>query len=161
RGDDEMSAMEREESETLIVEAPPETEEEADTPGRVAENLLDRLLYKGVLPRYAFPTDVVAFHVFDREASTSYRPEYQYAPSQGLAAALPQYAPGKEVWIDGRLWRSGALYSPMHEDRYLAWDARRLYFECEICSYAKTRGRDEAERGQVEDCPACGTEDSF
>lgn len=33
---------------------------------RSQANLLDRLLYKGVLPRYAFPTDIVAFHVFDR-----------------------------------------------------------------------------------------------
>src|ERR1041385_8785651 len=29
------------------------------------ERLLDRLLYKGVLPRYAFPTDVATFYVFD------------------------------------------------------------------------------------------------
>ena len=29
--------------------------------------LLDRLFAKGVLPRYAFPTDVVNFHVFSGE----------------------------------------------------------------------------------------------
>ena len=42
-------------------------------PGRdpASENLLDRLLYKAVLPRYAFPTDVAAFHVFDQDRSTS------------------------------------------------------------------------------------------
>ena len=38
-----------------------------ERPGRdpAAESLLDRLLYKGVLPRYAFPTDIATFHVFD------------------------------------------------------------------------------------------------
>ena len=44
-----------------------ETQEEQgeEVPGRnpASENLLDRLLYKAVLPRYAFPTDVAAFHV--------------------------------------------------------------------------------------------------
>ena len=53
-----------------MVDAPDETEEEKANTRRVVENLLDRLLYKGVLPRYAFPTDVVSFYVFDRDRST-------------------------------------------------------------------------------------------
>lgn len=144
-----------------VVEAQPETDEERPGARRVVENLLDRLLYRGVLPRYAFPTDVVSFHVFDRDRSTRFRPEFQYAPSQGLPAALTQYAPGKEVWIDGKLWRSGALYSPMSSDRFEAWQQRRLYFECSVCRYAATRDFDAAERGQVENCPACGSESTF
>src|SRR5262249_26278870 len=52
---------------------------------RARSNLLDRLLYKGVLPRYAFPTDVVSFHIFDEDRSTSFRPVFQYEPSQGLS----------------------------------------------------------------------------
>ena len=35
---------------------------------------------------------------------------------QGLPVALSQYAPGKEVWIDGRLWTSGAIFSPMPDE---------------------------------------------
>src|SRR5581483_8548402 len=130
-------------------------------PNRGAVNLLDRLLYKGVLPRYAFPTDVVAFHVFDRERSTRFRPEYQYAPSQGLPVALSQYAPGKRVWVDGREWSSGALYSPMFADRFRAWRERQLYFECTVCHYARTETYDNAERGEMRDCPACGAENAF
>jgi ATP-dependent helicase YprA (DUF1998 family) len=154
-------AAEEPAEETLVVEAPPEVEEEIDTPNRLAENLLDRLLYKGVLPRYAFPTDVAAFHVFDLERSSAYRTEYRYAPSQGLPAALTQYAPGKEVWIDGKLWRSGAIFSPMRGERSNAWHSRRLYLECEVCGYAETRPTEDGERGQTEDCPACGSEDRF
>lgn len=159
--DAEPSEAEELEGETLIVEAPPQEEEEIDTPSRVAEKLLDRLLYKGVLPRYAFPTDVVAFHVFDRGASTRFRPQFQYSPSQGLPTALSQYAPGKEVWIDGKLWKSGALYSVMREDRDAAWERRRIYFECSVCGYALTKSAEDAVRGQIEGCPACRTEDSF
>ena len=87
-------------------EASPEAQEELgdEAPGRdPGENLLDRLLYKAVLPRYAFPTDVAAFYVFDQVRSTRYRASFRYTPSQGLATALSQYAPGKEVWIDSKL----------------------------------------------------------
>ena len=121
-----------------------------------SEKLLDRLLYKAVLPRYAFPTDVAAFHVFDQERSTRYRPAFRYTPSQGLATALSQYAPGKEVWIDGKLWTSGALYSPFSNDRYDAWQNRRLYYECNVCHYALTAPMSEGEMGETRDCQACG-----
>ena len=144
-----------------IADGAAEEGEERGSPRRVADNLLDRLLYKGVLPRYAFPTDVVSFYVFDRERSTPFRPEYRYAPSQGLPAALTQYAPGKEVWIDGKLWTSGALFSPMSSDRYQAWQGRQLYFECTVCHYAQTEKHDQSEVGRTRDCPACGSGDRF
>ena len=145
----------------IFAEVQAEVGEETGRTGDAKENLLDRLLYKGVLPRYAFPTDVVAFHVFDGEASSAYRPVFQYAPSQGLPVALSQYAPGKEVWIDGKLWTSGALYSPMPSDRFRAWKDGRYYFECDVCRYAMTEARANAERDEMRDCPACGAEARF
>ena len=154
-------ATETDDEDATVVDAPAEEGEERGTPGRVVEKLLDRLLYKGVLPRYAFPTDVVSFYVFDRERSTRFRPEYRYAPSQGLSIALTQYAPGKEVWIDGKLWTSGALYSPMSDDRFQAWQGRRLYFECSVCHYARTETYGEAARGELRDCPACSSVGTF
>ncbi len=133
-------------------------EEGEEQPGRdpASENLLDRLLYKGVLPRYAFPTDVASFHVFDPDRSTYYRPAFRFTPSHGLPVALSEYAPGKEVWIGNKLWTSGAIYSPMRTDRYQAWLARRLYYECRYCHYAKTIELSEGTRGETKDCEACG-----
>ena len=138
-------------------------EEGEEGPGRdpASENLLDRLLYKGVLPRYAFPTDVATFHVFDQEHSTYYRPAFRFTPSQGLPVALSQYAPGKEVWIKNKLWSSGAIYSPMRKERYRAWQARRLYYECRYCRYAQTVSLEDGARGECKDCNACGSEASF
>ncbi len=143
------------------LEAPEEEGEER--PGRdpASENLLDRLLYKGVLPRYAFPTDVASFHVFDPDRSTHYRPAFRFTPSQGLPVALSQYAPGKEVWIGSKLWTSGAVYSPMRNDRYRAWLARRFYYECRYCHYARTATLDEGTRGETKDCEACGGVGTF
>lgn len=143
------------------LEAPDEEGEER--PGRdpASENLLDRLLYKGVLPRYAFPTDVASFHVFDPDRSTYYRPAFRFTPSQGLPVALSQYAPGKEVWIGSKLWTSGAVYSPMQNDRYRAWMTRRFYYECRNCHYAKTTPLDDGTRGETKDCEACGGTGTF
>ncbi|MEX2374326.1 MAG: DEAD/DEAH box helicase [Dehalococcoidia bacterium] len=129
-------------------------------PGDNIENLLDRLLYKGILPRYAFPTDVVTFHVFSPE-SNRFRPKYKYSPSQGLAAALSQYAPGKTVHIDGSDYRSGAIYTPNPDERRQAWDHRFLYFECGDCGYAKLVDRDKAPKGGRLRCDACGGGDSL
>ena len=139
----------------------PETqaEEGEETPRHdpSSEYLLDRLFYQGVLPRYAFPTDVASFHVFDRERSTSYRPSFQFSPSQGLGLALSQYAPGKEVWIANKLWTSGAIYSPVQGKRYHAWQNRRLYYECQVCHFAKTEPFDSEAVSEVRDCVACGS----
>lgn len=144
------------------AEVPDEEGEEQTGRDPNAQTLLDRLLYKGVLPRYAFPTDVATFHVFDSERSTRFRPEFQFTPSQGLSVALSQYAPGKEVWVANKLWTSGAIYSPMKSERFKAWESRRFYYECSVCHYAKTeedlRG---GTRNMVMDCPACKNTGTF
>jgi ATP-dependent helicase YprA (DUF1998 family) len=144
-----------------IQEIPAEPNDEAPPADTLQTNLLDRLLYKGVLPRYAFPTDVATFYVFDKDRSNSFRPEFLFSPSQGLSVALSQYAPGKEVWIAGKKYTSGAIYSPIKSDRYEAWDTRRLYYECSVCQYAKSIERKDGERGERLDCPACGENGSF
>ena len=149
------------EDEEVEAEGPAEDGAQLPSEARSQTNLLDRLLYKGVLPRYAFPTDVVSFHVFDRNKSERFHTEFLYAPSQGLDVALSQYAPGKVVWIDNKEWTSGAIYAPMHSDRFKAYKQRWLYFECQICHYAMHLPPTKAERGEERDCPACGAEGKF
>jgi len=122
----------------------------------VPAELLDYLLYKGVLPRYAFPTDVANFHIFDEPNSTHFRPQFLYTPGQGLAIALTQYAPGREVWVDKKLWRSGAIYSPFQGERQHAWDTRRVYLACDNCGFAETLQG--ATPGDVQPCRACGAD---
>jgi hypothetical protein len=143
------------------VELPAETGEERPSGDALQENLLDRLLYKGVLPRYAFPIDVATFFVFDEANSRRGRPAFRFTPSQGLAVALSQYAPGKEVWIANRRYRSGAMYSPLKGERSRAWHQKKLYYECRNCRYASTQSLAEGHRGETLDCPACGTRDAF
>lgn len=142
-----------------------EVDSDQDDSGRVVDpstdKLLDRLLYRGVVPRYAFPTDVVAFHVFNRDLSTPFRPVIDYAPSQGLVMALSQYAPNKQLWINGKQYTSKAIYSPYRVDRDTAWGKRRLYFECGVCSHAKTEDYVKEREGATENCPACSAPNAF
>ncbi len=134
-----------------------ELPQQASSPGK----LLDRLLYCGKLPRYAFPTDVATFHVFDRDRSTRFRHIMRFAPSQGLPIALTQYAPGKQVWISGKCYTSGAIYSVMPDERFQAWESKRVYMECSDCGFARTFSLSEASRGETRDCHACGGEGTF
>ena len=136
-------------------------EEGDEQPKLNITTLLDRLLYCGKLPRYAFPTDVATFHVFDRDRSSPFRPVMRYAPQQGLAIALSQYAPGKQVWIAGKCYTSGAIYSVMPDERYNAWNARQRYLECTRCGFAKTEGIEKVDLGDIRDCPACLAESKF
>ena len=143
------------------TEDAPEQGEEQSQQSWNSGKLLDRLLYCGILPRYAFPTDVATFHVFDQARSTSFRPIMRFAPSQGLSVALSQYAPGKQVWISGKCYTSGAIYSPMRDERFEAWTAKRIYMECSDCGFARTFETTEVDRGEIRDCEACGGDDSF
>ncbi len=144
-------------------ELPPELDPQPDNDALVdaaADNLLDRLLYWGVLPRYAFPTDVAPFYVFSPK-STAYRVKMEFAPSQGLNIALSQYAPNKQIWIKNKQYTSRAIYSPYREDRRNAWGKRRLYFECSRCGHAMTDVYDKDRRGEKITCEACKTPQSF
>jgi hypothetical protein len=161
-GGDKFEKREDDDAGDEQSEAPDEVGEEAPPDKVLTGTLLDRLLYKGVLPRYAFPTDVATFNVFDIERSTEYRPVMRFAPSQGLPVALSQYAPGKQVWISGKCYTSGAIYAPMAEDRFDAWQNRRLYRECTECHFAQTVKIDEGiKKDDVADCYACGAEGTF
>lgn len=143
------------------VEVEPELGEDESRSTEKIGTLLDRLLYCGKLPRYAFPTDVATFHVFDPDRSSHFRPVMRFAPSQGLPIALSQYAPSKQVWIAGKCYTSGAIYSVMPDERFSAWKARRRYLECRRCGFAKTYPIAEADAGEIRDCEACGAEQTF
>ena len=123
------------------------------------EKLLDRLFDQGVLPRYAFPTDVVTFHVFDPAASTDRRAVLKYSPQLGLNQALSSYAPGREVWVNGERHYSFAIWTPFkRRDCWQAWFSMKIYFECDYCGYTRVEERSEQHYvDQVLDCPACGS----
>lgn len=150
-----------EDDEARYLELPAQQDDERPANRFSEKSLLDTLLYKGVLPRYAFPTDVATFHVFDVENSTRYRPKLRFAPSQGLAIALSQYAPDRQVWIAGKCYTSGAIYSPISSERYQQWRDRKLHLECSRCGFAFTRELNQGlDVRQRINCDACEGQDT-
>jgi hypothetical protein len=133
-----------------------EMEDTSDDDHGIVDNgkLLDRLFDAGLLPKYAFPTDVATFSVFE-DATDPWNPKRRYSPQQGLNAALSQYAPGHEVWVDGKRYLSLGLYSERDEDRIAAYKARQLYFQCQVCNYADLKDLKDGYPEQTRDCPAC------
>jgi len=161
--DDESSKDGKEPDEEVDVDAGEnglEEGEERPTIGAAPATLLNRLLYFGVLPRYAFPTDVATFTVFD-ERSNSFRHIARFSPSQSLPIALSQYAPGKEVWIANKCYTSAAIYSPIRSERTRAFKERMTYRECSTCGFAETRDVSVVPKGTVSNCIACGDTDTF
>lgn len=131
-------------------------EDSGDDDHSVLDNgkLLDRLFDAGLLPKYAFPTDVATFSVFE-EATDPWNPKRRYSPQQGLNAALSQYAPGHEVWVDGKRYLSLGLYSERDDERIAAYKARKLYYQCQVCNYADLKDLKDGYPEQTRDCPAC------
>ena len=129
--------------------------ETEDSP-RDVDVLLDRLFDKSLLPSYAFPTDVVSMHVFNMDLSRQKaKPMIRYAPQQGLTQALSSYAPGKEVYIDGKRHFSFAIWSPYPDEREEAWERRQLYYEC-ACGHVEIKPyTSKEEEGEILDCDGC------
>ncbi len=92
------------------------------------EYLLRELAAKAFLPGYGFPTDVVNFDnnniqdylrekknfktkAQEREDNVS---RYRDLPSRNLAIAIREYAPGAEIVLDGRVFRSGGVSLHWH-----------------------------------------------
>ena len=150
-------------AETVAEQAGVDRSEGAPEGGLDPEKLLDRLFDRGVLPRYAFPTDVVTFHVFDQTASTERRAVLKYSPQLGLNQALSSYAPGREVWVNGERHYSFAIWTAFkRRECWQAWYGMKIYFECDRCGYACVEPRSKDHYlGQALDCPACGSPGSL
>jgi ATP-dependent helicase YprA (DUF1998 family) len=139
-----------------------EDEEDEEGDGELAtgqHSLLGRLLYHGVLPKYAFPTDLIAFHVFEAtnglgQRAKDVRDRVRYAPQRALPLALSEYAPGRTVFIDGRRWTSRALYSPIRGAVQLALREQQFIRTCAVCGYARLGAS--AGEGDHVPCPSCG-----
>lgn len=118
----------------------------------------------GFIPSYSFPKNVVNFYVEkDSERGKSAPKEIQYAPERDLSIALSEYAPGRFVTIDKKIYKSGGIYANPHPKGYERNQAA-FYFEngdyrkniivCRECNWFGNK-TDETDNGH---CPYCGAE---
>lgn len=115
--------------------------------------LLEFLFSKGLLPSYAFPTDLASFlieKVEDRKVKILEKPQ------QAIATALSEYAPGRLVVVNKKTYRTGGVTSdvlPTEYDRaaQLFDDPLRIRY-CSRCSYLSELVEPDVD----EPCPVCG-----
>lgn len=113
------------------------------------EYLLRDLSARTFLPGYGFPTDVVNFDNFtiedyirekgadskikrDREDNVS---RYKGLPSRNLSIAIREYAPGAEIVLDGRVFRSAGVSLHWHNLNANTSEAQKMdiAWRCDMC----------------------------
>lgn len=120
-------------------------------------SFIEFLFARGLLPSYAFPTDLCSLQIQEREPEGGFRIVEQ--AQQGLNVALSEYAPGRLVVVNKKTYRIGtvAASGPATEiDRASAlFEQSKVYRHCTQCSYAA--GFIPGDDGQTK-CPQCGAE---
>ncbi|MDV7211464.1 DEAD/DEAH box helicase [Azotobacter beijerinckii] len=113
------------------------------------EYLLRDLSARTFLPGYGFPTDVVNFDNFtiedyirekdseskikrDREDNVS---RYKGLPSRNLSIAIREYAPGAEIVLDGRVFKSAGVSLHWHNLNADSKEAQKvdIAWRCDVC----------------------------
>ena len=120
--------------------------------------LLSFLFDNGLLPSYAFPTDLCSFLVEGWDNPNGY---YQVVikekPQQSIAKALSEYAPGRQIVINKKTYRSGGVVSASvpatNPDRAVPlFKECRPYVYCTKCTYVQDLKSSSIE---LVSCPIC------
>ncbi len=135
----------------------PDDAERAALDMQLDEQLLQTLIDRAILPRYAFPTDTVSFWVPERRRAGAkvYKRSFDYSPQRDLAIALSEYAPGRSLTIDKIRFESAALYSPYPPNIREVLGRAQAYTSCKTCGYMTLKGRPRPGAA----CPVCGGAD--
>jgi ATP-dependent helicase YprA (DUF1998 family) len=117
---------------------------------------------EGFIPSYSFPKNVVRFYVEKESERGKNAPrDIQYAPERDIAVALSEYAPGRFVTIDKKIYKSGGIYANPRPRGFEENQAeyyfknKDYYSDIYICSECNWFGN-KPEEFQTMQCPYCG-----
>lgn len=123
------------------------------------EELLEFLFSKGLLPSYAFPTNLTSFLVEalkKRPGSTQMKMQIVERPQQAIDKALSEYAPGRLIVINKATYRSGGVVAnvlpTVHDRAAPLFMGTASLIHCDNCSFV--RDLDSTEAGD-DNCPVC------
>jgi hypothetical protein len=127
------------------------------------QELLEFLFERGMLPSYAFPTDLTSFLVERLVKKPGSRNEWKIEivqrPQQAIDKALSEYAPGRLIVINKDTYRSGGVVAnvlPTVHDRAAPLFANpSMLIHCDNCSYVRDL---DSKAPEDMSCPVCGTE---
>jgi ATP-dependent helicase YprA (DUF1998 family) len=123
---------------------------------QLEEKLLECLIGRAILPRYAFPTDVVGFWVSEYRfpGTPAYKRAFKYEPQRDLQIALSEFAPGSSLTIDKYRFHSAGLYSPYAPEVAVTLEKAASYTACTECGYVSLK----EESQMLVNCPCCRSE---
>ena len=133
-------------------------ERSGESESLVQEELLEFLFYHGLLPSYAFPTDLASFLVerLEKTKDNRWRVAVLERPQQSIEKALSEYAPGRLIVINKETYRAGGVVAdllPVEPDRAEPlFRTSRTLIHCERCSYVQDLDRQDLE---LDVCPVC------
>jgi len=144
------------EAESIIAEL--EKREPVSQEG-LESSFIEFLFAHGLLPSYAFPTDICSLQIQESIAGGHGNFRVVEQAQQGLNIALSEYAPGRLVVLNKKTYRIGtvAASGPDSEiDRAAAlFEQGRVYRHCTRCSF--TAGFVQDDDGTTT-CPQCGAD---
>lgn len=114
---------------------------------------------EGFIPSYSFPKNIVKFFV---EEESSYGKKHsrvvKYAPERDIAVAISEYAPGRFVTIDKKVYKSGGIYANPKPHGYdtnqaeFYFSNKEYYDDILVCSECNWFGHKEE---NIDSCPYC------
>ncbi|CUH95395.1 hypothetical protein P22_1465 [Propionispora sp. 2/2-37] len=117
---------------------------------------------EGFIPSYSFPKNVVRFFVEKESERGKNAPrDIEYAPERDLAVALSEYAPGRFVTIDKKIYKCGGIYAnprPRGFEKNQAeyyFKNKDYYNDIYICSECNWFGIGQEDFSTMQ-CPYCG-----
>lgn len=126
------------------------------------DELLSFLFDQGILPTYAFPTDLCSFLIegTDRLGGQQVRVVARERPQQSIAKALSEYAPGRLIVVDKTTYRSGGISANSarvtDQDRaaslFNGKHNLRSYVACSKCTFVQDMDVDPED---LLICPVC------
>jgi MrfA Zn-binding domain/Helicase conserved C-terminal domain len=127
------------------------------------EELLEFLFARGMLPSYAFPTDLTSFLVEKLVKKPGSRNEWKIEivqrPQQAIDKALSEYAPGRLIVINKDTYRSGGVVAnvlpTVHDRAAPLFVNTTALIHCDNCSYVRDL---DSKLPADAKCPVCGTE---
>ena len=145
-----------------MAELPAEINEAVAEEVNESRDLLEVLTEKGLLPKYAFPIDVVKLHMPDDDQSDApYESQDYYSGiSRDLKIALAEYAPGGEIlhgdFPETYIYRTAAIYDPSNPNPN--YSPERRLVECSLCQVVNIQ---EIEEPEQQACGECGGHNLF
>lgn len=132
-----------------------------DEVGPTDEGLIDLLFDNGLLPSYAFPTDLCSFTIQSRQDGNPNSVVVEERPQMSKQQALSEYAPGRLVVVKKKTYRVGGIFVSGVSDAAPARDLMQggleRYVGCSTkgCTYVSVSS-EEGLAGEGDPCPNCG-----